>query len=260
MRKPTDKCLLCDEKEATKEKSHLIPKFLAKGIFYGMKPRYGLLIEKDGSTEKIQDIIKEDYLFCPECEKGFSLYETYCSLRLERYNESKFDKNFKRYQNKEFKFFECLDIDIRLFNLFIYSIIWRLSISKEYSFLKLKLACEEEEKLRLILKDNTYSTQQELIEKLDEISCLPNHSHLIIRPTKKIRPPSSMLSAASLNEGVHKLHLVDYVIFYFSDQDKMIQYLRTIDNNKIDGLVRVGLTSPEIWERFNFDIIKKTMK
>lgn len=73
MRQPIDICLLCNEKNSTKKNSHLIPKFFGKGIFYGTKPRYGILIDNNGTTTKIQDIIKEDYLFCADCEKGFSV-------------------------------------------------------------------------------------------------------------------------------------------------------------------------------------------
>ena len=87
MRKPTDICLLCQEKNSTHRNSHLIPKYFAKGIFEGAKPRHGIAIDKTGKREKVQDIIKENYLFCPECEKGFSIFETYCSFRLERFND-----------------------------------------------------------------------------------------------------------------------------------------------------------------------------
>lgn len=260
MRQPIDICLLCNEKNSTKENSHLIPKFFGKGIFYGTKPRHGILIDNNGTTTKIQDIIKEDYLFCADCEKGFSIFETYCSLRLERLNNLRYFNQFKKFKRGEFEYLECKDLDIRIFNLFIYSIVWRVSISNHYGFLKFKLPTQKEEELRKVLKEYIVPTQNALIDKLEKLKELPNHSHVMIRPNKKLRPPSSMLSGASINDCIHQLHLVDYLIFYITDRDRLVEGFREIDNNNLDKLVRIGLTDPKLWESFNFDLINKMMK
>jgi len=259
MRKSTDICLLCNERQSTQRNSHLIPKHLGQGIFYGTTPRHGILIDKStGKERKIQDIIKEDYILCQNCEKGISIFESYCALRLERFNNLSCYNEFRKYKKGKFEFFECLRIDIRLFNLFIYSIVWRLSVTENDSFLKFKLPNEEEEKIRLLINDYISPTQNDLMNRLDKLDILPdNHSHVFIRPSIKLRPPKAMLSAASLNEWTHVIHMVDYILFYFTDRSKLVDVFTEIDNNTVDRFVRIGLLDPVNWENYNFDLIKK---
>lgn len=260
MRRPTDICVLCQENNSTQKNSHLIPKYLGKGIFEGTKPRHGISISKTGKRQKVQDIIKVDYLFCPECEKGFSIFETYCSFRLDRFNDYAYFNKYNRIKRGEFEYFECKDMDIRIFNLFIYSIVWRISISDSYEFGGFKLPEIEEEILRNILNGFRTSTQTELIDSIYKLKTLPNHSHIIIRPKKKLRPPNSMLSAASLNESIHELHLVDYIIFYFTNKDKITSELKEIDNNNLEELVKVGLVSIKSWKSYSNAMIKNAIK
>jgi hypothetical protein len=194
MRKPTDRCLLCEKDDSSKKNSHIIPKFLGKGIFEGSETNYGISIDKKGNIQKIQDIIKEDFLFCPTCEKKFGVLETYCALRLERFNQVRYSKNFRRYKNGEFEYIDCLDIDNNIFNLFIYSIVWRVSVSNNYAFGGFKLSSNNEKKLRVILNSHLETTQQELMISIEDMKVLPDHSHVMIRPDKKMRPPNSMMS------------------------------------------------------------------
>ena len=96
MKYPTDKCLLCKENNSSQRNSHIIPKFFGQGIFSGTKPRHGISWSKDKGKKKVQDISKENYLFCPDCEKGFSVSEAYCAIRLERYNNIRYYNKFNR--------------------------------------------------------------------------------------------------------------------------------------------------------------------
>lgn len=260
MRTPTDICLLCEKNKSIQKNSHIIPKFFGQGLFYGTSPRHGLSIDKTGKREKVQDILKEDYLFCPECEAGLSIFENYCILRLDRFNDIRYFNKFKKVKRGEFEYFECKELDIRIFNLFIYSIVWRVSISESYAFGGFKLPKVEEEKLKVILKEFIKPNQRELIYELDKLKSLPIHSHVIIRPIKKLRPPTAMLSAASRDEWLHEMHLVDYIIFYITDREKLVDGFKEIDNNNLENQVRVGLTSPDIWKNYNFDLIRKAFK
>jgi hypothetical protein len=260
MRAPTDTCLLCERNKSTQQNSHIIPKFFGKGLFYGTNPRHSLSIDKTGKKEKVQDIIKEDYLLCPECEKGLSIFETYCILRLNRFNDIRYFSKFNKIKRGEFEYFECKELDIRIFNLFIYSIVWRASVSESYEFGGFKLPKMEEEKLKVILDKFIKPNQTELIEKLEELNTLPIHSHVIIRPNKKLRPPSAMLSAASRDEWLHEMHLVDFIIFYITDREKLVEGFKEIDNNNLENRVRIGLTTPERWKAYNFELINKAIK
>ena len=260
MRSESDKCLLCRANSSTQKSSHIIPKFFGQGLFYGTSPKHSLLLTKEGKRQKVQDTLKEDYLFCSGCEKGLNILETYCSLRLGRYNDLRFSSQFQHYKIGDFEYFDCKEINIKVFNLLIYSIVWRISISENYGFLGFKLPISEEEKLRIILKETSSKSQEELFRKIDHMISLPEHRHVIIRPSKKLRPPSSMLSAASYNDIIHQVHLVDYVLFYFTTRTILTQRFELIDNNRIDGFVRIGLAKIDNWKNFNKTMINEAIK
>lgn len=260
MRNSTDLCQLCNERPSNKRNSHLIPKFFGKGIFDGANPRIGIQILENGNSSKVQDTIKEDYILCADCEKGFAIYETYCALRLDRFDNVRFKEKFKRFRKGEFQYFECFDLNIKIYNLLIYSIVWRLSISQHYAFERFKLTNEDEEQLRSILFRYTSNTQSELIDKLNSLKELPCHSHVMIRPINKIRPAKSMLSAASIDDSIHQLHLVDYLVFYVTNRHKLVTLFKEIDNNTIERNVKVGLTEPSLWSEFYCVLMNKMWK
>lgn len=260
IRKQTDLCLLCRTNEASQKNSHIIPKFMGAGLFYGTKPRHSILWSKGGKKEKVQDIIKDDYLFCSNCEKCFSVLETYCSLRFERFNNIRYFKNFSRFKYGDFEYAEFKEVNIKIYNLFIYSIVWRVSVSQNLAFLNFNLPQYEEERLRILLTERIMPTQTGLLENLDSFKTLPEHAHILIRPKKKLRPPTSMLSAASLNENMHQLHLVDYFVIYLTDRNKLIESLIRIDNNRVDGCVKVGLSDPQQWKDFNFGMVREAIQ
>lgn len=260
MRTSKDICLLCEKREANQRNTHLIPKAFGKGLFHGTNPRHSLAIEKTGKRQKVQDITKEDYLLCPECEKGISVFEAYCILRLNRYNDMSNFNKFEKFKKGEFEYFESKEIDIKIYNLFIYSIIWRVSASESYAFGGLKLPKIEEEKLKFILKRCIEPTQTKLIDRINEIQDLPNHGHIIFRPRKQLRPPNAMLSAASMDDWLHEMHLVDYIILYFTEKERIGGSLKELDNNNLVNRVRVGLTSTESWKSYSYEMIKKAIK
>src|SRR5690606_24315094 len=70
------KCKLCQEKSASKIKSHFISKFLGKDLF---EDGYTFQIKNDYTKKKIFDIPKDSFIFCEECENKFSLIETISS-------------------------------------------------------------------------------------------------------------------------------------------------------------------------------------
>ena len=118
----------------------------------------------------------------------------------------------------------------------------------------------EEEKLRVILKQYSSSKQNDLFNSISNLKILPEHSHVIFRPVKKLRPPVSMLSAGSYNDWMHQIHLVDYVLIYLTDNSQLINELRIIDNNRVENLVRIGIVDKESWESFNFKMIDNVLR
>lgn len=159
------KCLLCQEREATKKGSHIIPSFFMKRInsIDGCNKRdhelgfciglgtvdsyFGREIYEDRRRQYTNDESRiddrtnldiMDNVFCPECEKLFSKYESKYS---QTYNLA-FDKELV--ENSKVTGAEA--------TLFWYGVIWRLSATEQYGK---KLNPAFEEKLRkLVLSEN----------------------------------------------------------------------------------------------------------
>ena len=145
--------------------------------------------------------------------------------------------------------------------MFIYSIVWRASVCNDYGFLPFKLSSSDEEQLRIVLKTFLAPTQAALCNKLVNLNELPHHSHVILRPKKKLRPPQAGLSAvSSIDKSIHLLYLVDYIIMYYPDPAIVIEQLKEIDNNNLENLVKVGLGDPEIWKGTNLDFMNNFLK
>lgn len=152
------KCLLCQQREATKKGSHIIPSFFMKrinsvdgcnqrdhevGFSIGLgtvETYFGREVYEDKRREYTDDesrmddrtnLDTKDNVFCPECEKQFSKYESkYCQT----YNLP-FDKELV--ENTKVSGSEAA--------LFWYGVIWRLSATKQNG---ISLNADFEEKLR----------------------------------------------------------------------------------------------------------------
>lgn len=155
------KCLLCQQREATKKGSHIVPSFFMKrinsidgcnerdhelGFSVGLgtvKTYFGREVYEDRRREytddesRIEDrtnLDTMDNVLCPECEKLFSKYE---SKYIQTYNLP-FDKDLV--ENTKVNGLEAA--------MFWYGVIWRISATKQYG---IKLNPAFEEKLRRIV-------------------------------------------------------------------------------------------------------------
>lgn len=168
-RKPTDKCLLCKTRDATKTNSHIIPKFISSDFLGEKSEKKGYVLSSDtGSKKTIQDSPKENYILCPECESYFSLIEGSVAQELKNLHEN------SEGPVTEPAVVQSQNINPKAFHLFYYSQFWRASISKLEIFEPFKLTKELEEFLRNELNKFFASTnaQYEALlgsEALDQI-------------------------------------------------------------------------------------------
>ena len=225
-------------------------------------PRHTVLFSSDGRQNKVQDTPKENNLICKDCEKGFNLYETFCAFRLKRFDALRY-RTPKYYRNFKIGSYDCftsIDLNIKIFNLFIYSIIWRASAADSDVFKNFKLLKKDEEILRHILKQYTSINLQELQKKLDSCNDLPAHRHFIFRPNKKLRTPDSGLYLRSITENFHHLGLVDYGLFYYTDKNEVFPGFEHFNNNRLEGEIIIGLLPENVWRETNFSIIQALLQ
>lgn len=163
------KCLLCQQREATNKGSHIVPSFFMKrinsidgcnkrdhelGFSIGLgtvETYFGRDVYEDRRREYTDDESKMedrtnldtmDNVFCPECEKLFSKYES----RYSQIYSLPFDKDLV----------ENTKVSGPVAALFWYGVIWRLSATKLYG---ISLNDDFEEKLRqIVLSEDTSSS------------------------------------------------------------------------------------------------------
>lgn len=96
--------------------------------------------------------VKEDYILCRACEQRLSYVEGYIAAELtNKIKQEQFAQNFPLKTSESVSFLECQRVNPCAFHIFLYSLIWRASISKTRIFENFALSPEIEERLRSIL-------------------------------------------------------------------------------------------------------------
>lgn len=247
-------CNLCKTRPANKTNSHIIPKFLCKGLFEFTKPRHSITIGKNGKSRKVQDTPKEDNILCDLCEKRIEIIETHFAGVIKNIN------NFSSLPN-EFDFInginqpqyiECKNIHPTLFKLFIYSLIWRASISSLVNFKKYKVPEIIEEELRVFLNVNLMKSKKSLLDLLEDITDIPMYDNCFIKPIIKSR---GIFTAYNLSASRHLLLIVDFGIFFFSEEN-LIDPILKIVSNKQNEKVLIGLGESSAWTTLNQTVLR----
>lgn len=253
-------CNLCQINKADKLKSHIIPKFLSKRIFEHTKPRYTLAMRKTGKAFKIQDTPKEDNILCEECERRFEFIETLFSRKITSIN------NFTNLKNDfdivvlgKNKILECLKVNPTSFKIFIYSLIWRASISKLEAFDKFKLPNEVEDNLRFFLNKNLCSSHSELINSFDKIVDTPEYHFIVFKPEFRNESARGIYSAYQIDVNKFGVFTVDFSIF-FHTKEESIDPLSKIVSNKQNEKVRMVLTGTDKWRELNNSVVYRMLK
>ena len=153
-------CKLCDCFSELSN-SHVIPEFFYEKI-YDKNPRkywYLSLADKEQTKKKEQKGLRE-YLFCPACETKLSKYETYaCEIIYAKNRRSPVIKKISKATNfLVVHIFEGFDYD--KFKLFLLSILFRLSISKE-KFVGVRINSKNTAELKKALNEENALNEDE---------------------------------------------------------------------------------------------------
>lgn len=147
-----EECKLCGC-ESRLCRSHIIPEFLYEKIYDRSPKRFWYLrMSKDETRKKIEQKGLREYLFCKKCEKKLSGYEKYAAEIIYAKNRKSPVILKNKASNKNITVYQFEKFDFKMFRLFLLSIIWRISISKE-KFNTISIADEYETQLHEALKN-----------------------------------------------------------------------------------------------------------
>jgi hypothetical protein len=247
MQIPLPLCSLCQVNPADKANSHIIPKFLGKGLFDLSSPRHTTVVHKTGKVEKTQDTPKQDNFLCTSCEKRFEILETYFSRRMRELHA------FSRHPDK-FELHGALlkwkALSPVIFRLFMYSIIWRVSASSRHEFGTCKLFPAVAEDLRLFLDEHLKPNQPDLLNHIKTVTSYPAYHISLMKPEHKTIPPGGLFAAHSLHEHSHLLMLVDFTFFFITSDDALVPEMKAFSSNFYTEVV-IGLLRNDHWIEFN---------
>lgn len=256
MRTAESICFLCKKEKATKLNSHIFPKFLSKSILGNKNAKRGYIISTNG-TELTQDTDKEDHMLCPLCEQYFSVLETYISSRLyNRLWDIRRSPEFTIHQNEGGICWKvCEEINPIIVRLFIYSIIWRCSITSTPVCNDFKLDEMEEEILRTLLNACNSDTQTNLLTNQSKFDSSGHQIPFLFFTSESFADRTgNMLFANPATKNPYQIALNEYMlIFSFRNNEtqEKFNFLNNIDNEKI----KVGFFKEDFWKNIRDQLI-----
>lgn len=232
---------------------------MCKRLFEDVKPRYSLEINSKGKAKKIQDTPKENNILCTNCEKKMEVIETYFSKKIiEIHNYSNVKEKIDLKTIADQKYLICKEINPTIFKFFIYSLVWRSSISKLHEFNRYSIDKNVEEELRAFLNDNLKITQKELFENVERQTAYPSYHICVIKPLHKTKESRGIFTAFNSGENAHLLMLVDFAIYFFSDESSIDLTLKFYSNKQNEKVV-IAMGEIEKWSELNKLILQKML-
>lgn len=250
-------CKLCILKPANKTNSHIISKFLGKRLFENLPNRHTIQYSRVSKKDiKKQDTPKEDYILCNFCEKRLEIIETYFSRRL---NEIFFFENYpSKFQLNKIQEQEYLECNLRpdLFTLFIYTLIWRSSISNLEIFRNYKLPETTEEQMRILIDINLKFSQKDMLnhvfisnKEFDPITCL-------LKPKEYNDESRGLMLAYQNSPNCFLLFVSEFLIFFYPKSEFSDMAHRNFNLNEISKIL-IPLANTSQWIFFKNLIIDK---
>jgi len=251
-RNASNLCLLCNLRPSNKTKSHIIQKAVANKILLvdGKNEGYVFTTESKYSRKSpIQDSPKEDYILCTECEEYFSKLETYFSDKF--YNKLWIpvsQSGFIPIENGQDQSLLCKEINSSIFQLYLCSIFWRISICDFFG------KKEELNELRPILADYLIKCQGKDIQDIIEKTLLPqdnkNPLSFIICATKFPIGNNGIILFNNIQE-IYYLFLGSFVINFSFNMYNFPSYLNAVLNYGSREGLRIKLIDEEFYFKLN---------
>ena len=257
-RTKNDDCLLCLTNKATAKNSHIYSKFITRSIFGDKKLNQGggHIDSSKGDTGKpIFDTVKEDYILCPHCENvRLGRLETYIATHFyNRYRNPHFEDAFpveKRYNHytQELDSIICNNLHVGMFKLFIYSQIWRASISTDNAYKNFKLSPELEETLRHTLDTFLKDTADETIAYYDEhVADFPQFQFTVVTPKDQSESIGNFVAEPYADgKGAYLMVLNEFAIIFYSKWDEGRKFGRAFNPGTYP--INVSIVTEEEWK------------
>ncbi len=247
------KCKLCNEDKRLLKRSHIIPDFMYKGIFDDKHFLAHVDLDEFKKKRLLPNGFYDSNILCKECDnKVIGSLESYSSIVIwgGKSNSNLYPSYQKRLNQLEQKYLHVTNIDYSKFKLFLLSIIWRASISKQKIFNSVSLGAEHENKIRkMIFEKNPGESNDYPVG----IFILTENSK---SPTKMISNPIKVKNSNNLSY----IFLINGLVINYNiegaDEREFYNNIKIKDNNTMD----VYIFDEEDSKEFLDNYLKKKLR
>jgi len=242
-----NKCKLCLIREANQTGSHIVSAFFVASQIGKRGKEEGYMMTTDPSQNYSENTgathIKQDNIFCSQCEKRLSFLEnTIAAEYTNKINDPKYADNFEIINVKGRSFIKLKRLNSVAFLLFVYSILFRAHVSRTGLYSNFKI----DDDLNEILRKNLDALLPEIIDheivekRKDWIEGLSSAQDLvdvvdivIIKPNGNIDHGANMSSYLPTAEGPFQMAANDHIIY--------VAKHREMPNQLLDDYFKLGL-------------------
>lgn len=156
-------CKLCKQEKKLIKRSHIIPNFMFDGIYDEKHQLLSAFLDPVKKEKLLNTSHYDKDILCLECDRDIiGKYETYASKALYggKLKEYEQPKRIKRIAKDGYISIDVTNISYKKFKLFLLSILWRASVSKQSFFKRVRLGPHEEVIRRMIYDGNAGEENQ----------------------------------------------------------------------------------------------------
>jgi len=233
---------------------------MGKRLFEDIKPRHSLRVDINGKVNKLQDTPKEDHILCKSCEKRFAILEHYFSIKLKSiHNHSNQSDKFIVHSDGTNHTLECLHIKNEAMMLFNYALIWKVSVSNLYEFLKMNLPELIEERIRLFLDKNLKRTHSELLSEFNTQKLIPEFDCFTFKCVVSNEFTRGIFTAYEFAKNSYGIFLVELIIILYLDKKNVPNDFNLFKKIKTDNAL-ISMVTPKEWKILNNKPLKNIRK
>lgn len=219
-------CKLCNEREVGSQESHIIPKFFTKNLYFKNEKNMGMktIMVKNkimGEVEDkwLKDGLKQQYLFCGDCEKYFELLDThFCNEIYYSLKKELIENVDLEFDNSVCNTTICERANETIIGLFVISLLLRCHIS-DLPFCKtFQLNKEEFDFLNKELNKLYSLKHSELMEKVKNKPIANLFFYLMFTYNTKSKNDNNIHFVEAQyrsNVGLYNLIVNEYIFFIY---------------------------------------------